>query len=223
MLIAAALLLAWSIICRIEFLQQKYAQYQAWLYDFQQRIILMEDKWIIVLVLEFLFFIKCLIPLVPTTFLFVISGMVFPIHYALLIDILGLCIIFSARYAMGYNSKSDRTKRLLLKNTFTKKLFDLENDGNPLMLFLFRLIPFVPVNKVSQFYGSLKFDYIKYILISLLGFSPRLISYNYAGKNLFNPFSASFTTPLMIIFTISGTLLLIINEVFDYVVKKNLK
>jgi uncharacterized membrane protein YdjX (TVP38/TMEM64 family) len=65
-------------------------------------------------------------------------------------------------------------------------------------------VPSFPVNPVSQIYGAMGFDYADFVLISLLGFLPKIISYTIVGQNALRPLSAPFLIPLIIIFTLSG-------------------
>lgn len=222
LLIVAVLLLAWSFISRNEVLQDWYAEYQAILYEFQQRVIYLEDKWIIIIIIESLFLLKSIIPF-PMSFMFIVSGMVFPVYYALLIDISGLCILLSVRYAFGYRLGGGRTHRFLKRNPALQRFFERDGKGNPLLLFFLRLVPSVPVNTISQLYGAMKFEYPQYIAISLLGFSPKLISYNFVGNNVYNPFSAKFITPLIILCIISGVSMLAVNRVLEYIANKDKK
>ena len=67
------------------------------------------------------------------------------------------------------------------------------------------MIPFFPVNPVSQLYGSLGFKYWKFILLSLLGYSPLLFSYTIVGRNVYNPLSTGFLLPLIVL-AVLGTI-----------------
>ena len=60
------------------------------------------------------------------------------------------------------------------------------------------------VKVVSKYYGSMHYDFLYYICLSLLGFAPRLYIYTKIGTVLYNPFSARFIALLMIIVGFSG-------------------
>lgn len=88
---------------------------------------------------------------------------------------------------------------------------------------LFRLVPYFPINSISQLYGALEYDYWKFILLSLLGFTPKIISYSMIGRHVYNPFSLAFMLPIVIIFTISGVSILAVNKFIDIVVNNKNK
>jgi uncharacterized membrane protein YdjX (TVP38/TMEM64 family) len=57
----------------------------------------------------------------------------------------------------------------------------------------------VPINGISGIYGSLDFDYGKFVLFSVIGFLPKLISFTIVGRNVYDPLSAGFLVPIMIL------------------------
>lgn len=222
LLIAAALLLAWSIIMRIEFIENLrwYKEYQLFLQDLRFRVEMLENKWIIFIVIELLFLLKCIVPLVPISLICLISAAVFPLPFALLINVSGLVLMFSLRYFFGYYLGRDKVFKLLEKNESTRKALEHNGVENPLLLFVFRFVPVFPVNRISGFYGSRKYEYKKFLLFSLLGYLPRLVSYSIAGRNVFDFFSISFLSPLIVIFTISGISMLAVNTILEFTVNK---
>ena len=66
----------------------------------------------------------------------------------------------------------------------------------------------MPVNSVSRLYGTTEIPYGRYMLISVLGFTYKLFSYTIIGRNVFDPASASFIVPLILLFIFSGIVLL---------------
>ena len=82
-----------------------------------------------------------------------------------------------------------------------------------------RLIPGLPINNISGIYGSFNFGYWRFILLSVIGFMPRLISFTFVGRNLFDPLSAGFLVPIMLMAFFSGVCLLSVNGVWTAVEK----
>ena len=223
LIIAAALLLVWSVVSRNEFLQGKYSEYQAFLGGFEEKIIDLESKWVIVTVIEILFLISSVFPLIPHALLFVTAGAVFPTHYALPIDIAGLCLCFSIKYYAGYRHGGGVGQRILRRNHYIQKIFGKKGGETPVTLFICRLLPFIPANQVSRIFGAIKFDYRKFIAISVLGYLPRMIPFNFVGRQIFDPFSFKFTTPLITVFFLSGVSMLAFNGIMEYIIKKEKK
>ena len=63
-------------------------------------------------------------------------------------------------------------------------------------------------------------DFKKFILLSVSGYLPKIISYTIIGRNAFNPFSASFIIPVMISSFLSGTGLLITRKIILFIRRK---
>lgn len=215
MLSAAAALFIWTLISKIDAIRIRYEDFQAALWEFEIFITTLPRKWLVILAIFLLFALKCFVPVIPLSAMFIMSGMVFRVQYATFINIIGLMILLSIRYYRGYRSGSGQTGKLLKKSELLTEFLKLEENGNSHMLFLFRLIPIIPVNTVSQLYGSLDFKYEKYLLISLLGFAPRLISYSVIGRHVYDPFSVGFLLPIIILLLISGLSLMIFNMLLN--------
>ena len=69
----------------------------------------------------------------------------------------------------------------------------------------------MPVNSISGIYGSLRFDYWRFILLSVIGYMPKIISYTFVGRNVYDPLSPEFIVPIMIIAFASGISLVCVN------------
>lgn len=194
-------------------------EFQLWLEDLQLWITSLNNRWLIILAILSLFAIKSLIGILPMAPLFVISGMVFPVTAAVLINISGIIVLMSLKYTVGLKFGGGRTKKILKKYPSINKVFESGGEGNPWLLLFFRIVPNFPVNTVSRLYGNMNFPYEKYIFISLLGFSPRLISYSVIGNNVFDPFSAGFLAPIIVLLLISGLSMLVLNAVISHIIR----
>ena len=168
--ISISLLLLLSIF-KLPQLMQWYDEYQEYLLKLELRVAALEGKWIIIIAIFFLFSLKSVIPLIilPVSGVCVISAMVFNLPISVLINILGLVIIFSIRYYIGTKRKT-LPYRILKSYDEIWKILEHDGDGNPWLLFLCRIIPLFPINTVSNIYGGLKYDFRKYLLISISAF-----------------------------------------------------
>ena len=211
------LLVVWFFVSEIHFLEEKYRQYIEWLLSVENRIAGIENKWLIVLVIELLYFILTAFPVFPISILCVASAMVFNFPHSLIINISGLAILFSVRYSTGMSAGGGSAQWLVRKNRFIRKLFEDEGHGNPWVLFATRLLPFMPINPVSHLYGAMSFPFYKFLLISVSGFIPKLISYIIIGNNFTNPFSAEFILPLIIMTLLSGIFFLLLRGAWDVI------
>lgn len=182
--------------------QQWYQTYIKYLLDAEHAVEAMEDKLSVLIVIIFLYTFKAVFPLqfYPLSVLCAITSTVFPAYFSLPINVICLSLFFSIRYYWGRRVGSDAVQSILKRNVTIRTLIENDGKGNPWLLAIFRLIPSIPPNPVSKLYGAMGFNYKDYILLSLLGFAPQLITYTFIGRNVFNPLSAAFLVPFILLF-----------------------
>lgn len=221
--IVAALLVVWSFVSKIHFLEEKYVEYVNWLADFEQQVAAIGDRWLLVIVVWLLYFIKTAFPLYPISLICVASALVFGTGKALVVNIIGIALMFTVKYIMGTNSKVGSLWLVKKSDVVMKILESEEGTGNPWVLFVCRLLPCMPDNAVSSIYGALGFSYWKYILISIIACIPRLISFIMVGRSVTNPFSLTLSIPLVVIAAASGFTLFGMSKLLNIKDKKRTK
>jgi uncharacterized membrane protein YdjX (TVP38/TMEM64 family) len=60
---------------------------------------------------------------------------------------------------------------------------------------------------------------IPFVVLSVVGFLPRLISWSIIGCNVFDPFTPAFLTPIAILLVISGISILLLDILFKLIRK----
>lgn len=152
-----------------------------------------------------LYIAKCQLA-IPLSFLLVITGMVFPLGPALAMNAVFLFFFFTVKYIEGTFIGGGWAGMILniKKIRFIRDWIHFKGTGNPYVLFVSRLIPGIPLGMVSKYYGSMRYDFIYYSLLSLGGFLPRLFIYTKLGSSWTNPFSAQFIILLMILVGFTG-------------------
>ncbi len=132
--------------------------------------------------------------------------------------------IFSIKYRKGRKSKKNTIHKYVTRwerlGTLIEDSERGEGKGNPWLLFLFRLAPSIPINTISTLYGYMGFRYSWYLVLSLLGYSIKLITFTSIGANIEDPFSAKFVVPILVILYMSGIAMAVLATV--YKVKGNL-
>ncbi len=177
--------------------------------------------WISVLFIFVNYVLKALIPWFPISCICVASAVMFKWYYALIINLLGLIILFTIKFFWGRRVDGGNAEKILAKYDNAHSFIDSGKLGSGIALFFFRLIPALPVNAVSTLYGGTDISYLRFLLISCLGFSYRLISYIIIGRNVFDPASASFIVPFILLLFFTGTVLLslsgaiTVTDIFD--------
>ena len=81
----------------------------------------------------------------------------------------------------------------------------------------------MPVNTISSVYGSLDFGLSRFLVLSVIGYLPKIISFTFIGRNVFDPLSAEFIVPIMIFAFASGISLICVNGLWRHIEKTLLK
>lgn len=221
LIFTAFLLFVFLVFFKIPVLKMWYEEYQHFLDNLELRVAALGGKRIIIISIFFLFSLKAVlpIPIFPISCVCVISSMVFSTAASLIINIAGFVLLFALRYYIG---AGERTLSYKILKSYDEiwKFVEHDSGANPWILLGCRVIPLFPVNTVSNIYGSMKYNFRKYLLLSVLGFLPKIFSYTIIGRNAFNPFSASFIVPLMFSTLFSGIGLLVTRKIILIIRKK---
>lgn len=211
LLIAAAALVVLTVLMHIPSIQKWYAQFQLTLLEFERAVASIPYRWLIPFVIELLFLLKAWVPVIPVSAIGVISGMVFSVPIAFVLNAGGVVILMSARYLVGMRSGPSNIQKALRRYPSVREILEVRGTLSPVLLFVFRLVPSFPINTISQLYGSMDYAYWKYLLISLAGFAPKLLSYSFIGRNVYDPLSWRFILPIVILLVLSGCSILLLN------------
>lgn len=198
---------------------QWYSRWTSALMSYEKSVENIDEKWIAALFIEANFVLKACIPWLPVSLLCFATGVIFKWYIAIPLNMLGLTIQFTIKYFWGRWRGGGNAQKLVAMNEQVYNVLSQNNKiGSPILLFILRFIPCMPINAVSQLYGSYDFVYWKYLLISLGGFSYKLFSYTIVGRNVFDPLSMGVLVPLIPLFLFSGFVLLFFNGAFTLTV-----
>ena len=219
LLISAAAVSVVVYLLRYDQLWLWYKVYQEKLLEAEQFIQSLGISWKFVLAMLIVFLVRAFIPFLAVSAICVLTGAVLPSYWALIVNFLGIIIMMSIKYFEGMKFGSGNAWKIISKNERARKIIESSGKVNKALLFALRLIPGFPLGSVSRIYGSLRFPYWRFILLSAAGFAPKLLSYTFMGTNVFDPLSSAFLVPLMIVLTISGASLLCVNLIWLLVEK----
>ncbi|MCR5522068.1 MAG: VTT domain-containing protein [Clostridia bacterium] len=211
---AATLLL---FLLRYDFLWTWYADLREMLLRIEYYITSLDKTSYFIAAILALYLIKSIFPIYPTSTVCFLTGVVFPIYIGLPVNLLGLAIQFTVKYFWGRRFGAGYAWKLVSKNDDLRTLIQSDGKGNPILLALLRMVPWMPVNTFSSIYGSFDFGYPKYLGISLAAFLPKLISFCLVGNNLFDPLSAGFLIPVMVISLFTAISGLSVNGVWNLI------
>ena len=212
MVTAAVLVFLGIVLYYHKVLEVRFDTIIAWFTRIDNAVARLDSPIEIILCIFALYIAKCQLP-IPLSFLCVVSGMVFPLPQAIILNVVFMFFFFSVKYVEGTFLGGGWAGMILniKKIRFFRDWIHFKGNGNPYVLAVTRLIPVIPVGMVSKYYGSMHYDFIYYSLLSLLGFAPRLYIYTKLGAAWTNPFSVTFITLLMIIVGFTGVTSLIFN------------
>lgn len=212
MLSLSILLLLVSQYGDLDAISLRYVEFLDKLYEIQLAVASLNDKWLIVIIIELLFILKSVLP-IPLSFMFVITGMVFPYTEAVIINAIGMALLMSIKYMWGVKFDLGKLDKKLVSSAIIRKTFETKY-GKGMILLLTRLIPWTPTNKISRIYGAERYPFDRYLTASLIGFSPKILSYSKIGRSIYNPISYEFLAPFVVLFAIGGVSLLIFGAIF---------
>lgn len=196
-----------------------YTQIKHSLAQLEQFILHIDISWLFALAILLLFAVKSVIPIYPTSTVCFLTGAVLPMYFAIPVNIIGFTVLLTVRYFWGSRFGAGNAWKIISKTDTMRRLIQQDGKGNSALLVALRLIPGIPVNSISGIYGSFDFGYVKFVLFSVIGFMPRLISYTFVGRNIFDPLSAGFLVPLMLILFFTGVSALSVNGIWITVEK----
>lgn len=183
-----------------------------WLKTIERAVAGLDTHIEILICIFALYIAKCQLP-IPMSVLCVISGMVFPLHTALVINVAFTLFFFIVKYVEGMWIGGGWAMMILniRQARFIKNWVLFKGSGNPYILAVSRLVPTIPLGMVSKLYGSMHYDFIYYVCLSIIGFLPRTYIYTKIGTALYNPFSREFIILLIIIVVFTGISSLVFN------------
>lgn len=197
---------------------EKYEETLLWLSEFEEDVASIPNKGLVIIAILLLYVAKSVLP-VPTPVVCVIAGMVFQTPFAVIINSCGFILTLTIKYVWGKHLGSGVIYKILHRYENVRPILEGDTIAKDGLLAVFRFIPIVPINTVSQIYGAMDYDYYKFIFLSVVGFLPRIVSYSLAGSHVYNPFSFAFSLPLIILFIITGFAMLGINGVIAFILR----
>ena len=211
--VLALALVVFLRLTELESVVMWYNKYTDTLDSFEQWIQANGATWYSVIIILLNFTVKAVIPWFPISCICVACGVLFKWYYAITINIVGLVILFTIRYCWGKRRGGGNAEKILSRYDKAHSFVDSSKLGSAVVLFLLRLTPCLPINSVSRLYGTTGIGYAKYLIISILGFSYKLFTYTIIGRSVYDPMSARFVVPFILLFVFSGIALLGLNGV----------
>lgn len=168
------------------------------------------------LVLLLLFAAKSLSVVFYSGILYAVSGLIFPLPLALLINVAGSVIMISIPYCIGKKAGSGLLSGLIEKNPKLALLRDIQNESQILSCALARLVHVLPSDPVSMYFGASGVSPLLHIIGSLIGLAPMYVCFTFMGISLDDP-----TSPLFIISVAAQIIFILLSlPLYRYIYKR---
>ncbi len=132
------------------------------------------------------FFVKGLTFVIPAMLIYVSVGMAFPAPVAIALSLCGIALEVSGTYALGRLLGGAYVERLLKKTKAGEKMLNMKGKTKGSALFTARLLPVFSIDFFSLFLGSIRYSFLPYLLLSVLGVAPRVILFTLMGEKAYN-------------------------------------
>ncbi len=176
-----------------------------------------------VIIILFNYLLKGVLPWFPVSCICVASAVLFKWYEALLINLIGISLLFMLKFFWGKTNGGGNAEKILKRYDTAHRLVEESKHGSGIVLFFTRLLPSVPINAVSCLYGTTDMPVWKFVLISDIGILYKLATYIIIGRNVFDPASASFVVPFIPLLLLSGIIFFSLGGAIDEIKKKKVK
>lgn len=147
--------------------------------------------WLAMGTVLLIYVVKALLFVIPASLVYIAVGQVMsimladapfsPMWVAVPLNLVGIILELTATYLLGMFLGGQTVEKLLTKNKNGQKILASGVKEKPWLIFTIRFSG-APIDFVSLLYGSLKTNYFKYLVFSLLGIAPRVIVMTIIGK-----------------------------------------
>ena len=124
--------------------------------------------------------------------LYVASGILFPLPMAIIVNLAGTFLMSSIPFLIGKKSGGKVLDHLIQKNPKLDILREIPGKNEFFVSFFVRIIGMLPADIVSMYLGASGIRYSRYIIGSLLGLFPAVLSFSVMGMSIQDVTSPAF-------------------------------
>lgn len=158
-----------------------------------------DKPWITAFAFMALFLLKSVSFGLPFALLYIGVGSVYPLTWALLVNIAGIVVNMQIPYFLGRHMGDAYVQRLLAKYPALQRFESFSKHSSLLFSFTTKFIGKIPHEITNALLGALKIPYPSYIIGSILGLAPTMVATTIVGNNLTDPGSPMFIISLVAI------------------------
>ncbi len=146
-----------------------------------------------------LFLLKSVSFGLPFAVLYIGVGSVYPLGWAVVINIIGIIVNMQIPYFLGRHMGESYVQRLLVKYPALQRFESFSKHSSLLFSFTTKFIGKIPHEITNTLLGALKIPYTSYIFGGVLGLAPTMVATTMVGSNLTKPGSPMFILSLVAI------------------------
>lgn len=124
--------------------------------------------------------------------LYAVSGVLFPFPAAVLVNLLGSALMVSLPFLIGRKAGNGTLERLIERTPKLKMLKEIPNQNEVLVTFFTRIVGILPSDPVSMYFGASGMRYIPFLIGSLAGLLPMVVSFTVMGMSVQDVASPAF-------------------------------
>ncbi len=150
------------------------------------------------LVMVLLFGLKSLCVVIWVGVLYAATGLMFPLHEAIFINILGTVVMVIVPYLIGKSEGRHAVSYCVKRYPRIKRLQEFTDSNGFFLSVLIRSNGILPCDVMSLYLGAVETPFIQYILSSTIGLLPLAISFPLVAPYMANPLSWQFVTAVVV-------------------------
>ena len=171
-----------------------------------------ENSLLAALMMCTLFALKSVTVVVWSALLYAASAMLFPLPWALVVNLIGTLIMIMLPYFLGSRVDAEKMRRKIENHKHARLASAFSTQNTFVFTLLFRTMAFVPADLLSMYSGATKRKFSEYLLGSLLGMLPSLLAFTLMGDSLTDPTGTQFliSAAVQVILTVFSLVLFLI-------------
>lgn len=139
-----------------------------------------------------LFTLKSITFFIYGSLLYVASGILFPLQMAIIVNLAGTFLMSTIPFWIGKTSGGKVLDHLIQKNPKLDILREIPGKNEFFVSFFVRIIGMLPADIVSMYLGASGIRYSRYIIGSMLGLFPAMLSFSVMGMSIQDVTSPAF-------------------------------
>jgi len=155
-------------------------------------------------ILLLLYTLKSITFVFPIAVLEIVSGHLFPIWAALLVNLMGILIDLTIPYWIGHFSGIKAIQKLMVKYPKFEAILDRQKNNSFFLCFFLRIIGGLPADAVTMYFGATGTEFWKNVIGGVIGILPKMTLYTVWGSSIQEPGSPEFWFSFCLILLISA-------------------